>query len=252
MDLLKNLTKIGLEENQAKVYLSCLQLGNSPVLNIAKESRLKRPTVYLILDNLKSLGLVSEVKKGKKTLYRAEPPDNLITDLADRLNLAKNSLPALKAIHNVDLEKPNIKIAEGVNGVRSIYNGIFGYLNHHPNEELLIFGALKDAVENFQTSVIDYFYETMSNSKNSIREIGNDDTETRQYYRKSNHLNPRHDIRLIRDEGIFDQTDNMIYGNTLVIFSVKKEIFAITIESKSIVTTYRTLFNMAWRSGKPI
>lgn len=92
----------------------------------------------------------------------------------------------------------------------------------------------------------------MSQSHNVIREIGNDDTETRQYFRHSNKLNPKHEIRLIRDEGIFEQTDNMLYGNTLVIFSVKKEIFAIVIESKTIAKTYRTLFNMAWRSGKPI
>ena len=252
MDLLKNLTQIGLEENQAKVYLSCLQLGTSPVLNIAKDSSLKRPTVYLILDDLEAMGLVNKIKKNKKTLYQAKPPDNLVESLSEKLNLAKNSLSALKAIHNLDPEKPNIKIAEGVNGVRNVYNGIFYYLSHHPNEELLIFGALKDAAENFQTSVIDYFYETMSKSKNPIREIGNDDHETRMYYRKSVALNPRHEIRLIRDEGIFTQTDNMLYGNTLIIFSVKKEIFATIIESASIAETYRTLFNMALRSGKLI
>ncbi|KKQ27522.1 MAG: Transcriptional regulator, TrmB [Candidatus Magasanikbacteria bacterium GW2011_GWC2_37_14] len=252
MELLKNLVKIGLEEKQAKVYLACLQLGTSPVLAIAKDSGLKRPTVYLVLDDLEKMDLIEEVKKGKKTLYQAKSPDNIIANLSEKLTLAKNSLPTLKTIHNFDPQKPQIKIAEGVSGVRSIYNGIFTYLSHHPSEELIIFGALKDATENFQTSVIDYFYETMSNSHNSIREIGNDDTETRQYFRKSNRLNSAHEIRLIRDEGIFEQTDNMLYGNTLVIFSVKKEIFAIVIESKTIVNTYRTLFNMAWRSGKLI
>lgn len=252
MDLLKTLVKIGLTENQAKVYLSCLQLGTSPVLNIAKDSELKRPTVYLILDDLEKMNLVEEIKKGKKTLFQAKSPDNLIANLNDKLTLAKNSLLTLKTIHNYDPQKPNIKITEGITGVRGIYNGIFTYLSHHPNEELIIFGALKDAAENFQNSVIDYFYETMSRSKNIIREIGNDDTETRQYFRRSNKLNPRHEIKLIRDEGIFNQTDTMLYGNTLIIFSVKKEIFAIVIESKTVTQTYKTLFNMAWRSGKPI
>ncbi len=59
-------------------------------------------------------------------------------------------------------------------------------------------------------------------------------------------------MRLIRKDGRFTETDNMLYGNTLVIFSVKEEIFAITIESASIVETYRTIFNMAWRSAKAI
>ncbi len=47
-------------------------------------------------------------------------------------------------------------------------------------------------------------------------------------------------------------TDNMIYGNTLVVFSIKEQIFATIIESTNIVNTYKTLFNMAWRSGKKI
>lgn len=40
--------------------------------------------------------------------------------------------------------------------------------------------------------------------------------------------------------------------NTLVIFSVKEQIFATTIESGNIAKTYRTLFKMAWNSGKRI
>lgn len=252
MELLKTLNQIGLTEHQAKVYLSCLQLGVGSVLHIAKGAELKRPTVYLLLDELEAIGLVSQIKKGKKTLYQAGSPDEIISTLKTKVNLANEILPSLKAIRNVDAEKPNIKIAEGVLGVKGVYNHLFTHLVTHPNEELLIFGSLKDAAENFQTSVIDYFYETMSKSKNPIREIGNDDTETRQYYRKSAAINPRHDIRLIRDEGQFYMTDNMLYGNTLVIFSVKKQIFATTIESATIAETYRTLFNMAWHSGKPI
>jgi sugar-specific transcriptional regulator TrmB len=252
MNLLKTLNQTGLTENQAKVYLACLQVGTGSVLNIAKNAELKRPTVYLLLDELETMNLVSRVKRGKKTFYKAETPERIISGLKDRVNLMNEILPSLKAIHNIDPEKPNIKIVEGVNGVRHTYNDIFTFLSHHPNEELLIFGSLKDAAENFQTSVVDYFYETMSKSKNPIREIGNDDTETRRYYRKSAEINPRHDIRLIRDEGRFYMTDNMLYGNTLIIFSVKKQIFATIIESATVAETYRTLFNMAWKMGKPI
>jgi hypothetical protein len=100
--------------------------------------------------------------------------------------------------------------------------------------------------------VLDFFYESVAKTKNPVREIGNDDFETRKYFRASNKINPRHEIRLIRNEGKFFQTDNMLYGNNLVIFSVKEQMFATTIESAGIAETYRTLFNMAWKSGKPI
>lgn len=252
MDLPKNLIRLGLTPKQSTVYLACLQLGRDTVMHIAKYAGLKRPTVYLILDELEQLGLVSRSKDIKKTIFKAEDPNRLATSLRTKQEMAENLLPSLQAIYNLDPEKPNIKIGEGVISVRNAYNGIFTYLAQNPKEELLIFGSLKDAVENFEEEVTAHFYEKISQSQNRIREIGNDDHPTRKYYRASRRLNENHDIRLIRSEGEFWKADNMLYGNTLVIFSVKEQIFCITIESSNITTTYRTLFNMAWRSGKRI
>lgn len=250
MHLAKTLSNLGLTDKQSAVYLSCLQNGEASVLSIAKGACLKRPSVYGILDELEQLGLVHTVTRGKKTFYQAVHPEKIVSGIAEKLSAAQKILPSLEAMYNLNPEKPRIRIAETVAEVKEVYNGIFTYLREHPTEELLIFGSLKDAVENFQSSVVDYFYDVMKESHNPIREIGNDDTETRQYYHRSVKLNPRHEIRLIRDEGAFSHADNMLYGNTLVMFSVKKEIFALVIESPGIATTYRTLFSMAWRSGK--
>lgn len=252
MELEKNLIKIGLSAKQAKVYLACLQLGTDSVAGVAKFCGLKRPTVYLILDDLERLGLVSRTKKEKRNLVRAEEPKKLLTDIKFKKELIEESLPFLGAIYNVNPVKPNIKVGEGVESVANAYNSIFTYLSAHPEEELLIFGSLKDAVEHFEPQVLDSFYKLMAKSQCAVREIGNDDHQTRKYYRASRRLNSRHNIRLIRNEGRFFETDNMLYGNTLVIFSVKEQIFCTTIESANIAETYKTLFNMAWRSGKAI
>jgi hypothetical protein len=111
-----------------------------------------------------------------------------------------------------------------------VYTEIFTYLANRPEEELLIFGALKDAIEHFETQVVDFFFRSIGKAQTSVREIGNDDHETRKYYRTSAKLNPNHDIRLIRNEGRFFQTDNMLYGNRLAIFSVKDQIFVTTMD----------------------
>ncbi|MFA6424333.1 MAG: helix-turn-helix domain-containing protein [Candidatus Magasanikbacteria bacterium] len=252
MDLSKKLIKIGLSEKESKVYLACLQLGIDTVASIAHFAELKRPTVYLILENLENLGLVSKVVNEHKTLYKAEDPKFIVNDLRLKEEMARDILPSLNAIYNLDPAKPNIKISDGMQGVKNTYRNIFSYLSLHPQEELLIFGSLKDALANFESQVLDFFYESVAKTKNPVREIGNDDFETRKYFRASNKINPRHEIRLIRNEGKFFQTDNMLYGNNLVIFSVKEQMFATTIESAGIAETYRTLFNMAWKSGKPI
>ncbi|MFH1253783.1 MAG: helix-turn-helix domain-containing protein [Candidatus Uhrbacteria bacterium] len=251
-DLKKHLMEIGLTEKQTIVYLTCLQLGLDTVARVAKFSGLKRPTTYLILDELEKIGLVGKIKKEHRIMIKAEDPKNIITNLRSKKETAENILPSLQAIYNLNPAKPHIKIGEGIESVRNVYNEIFTYLQSHPQEKLLIFGSLKDACEHFESQVVNYFYRSMARTKNAVREIGNDDHETRKYYRASAKLNPNHEIKLIRQDGRFTETDNMLYGNTLVIFSVKEQIFATTIVSATITETYRTLFNMAWRSGKPI
>jgi len=252
MDLQQTLLEIGFSQKQTAVYLACLQLGIDSVLHIAKFAGVKRPTAYLMLDELETMGLVSRVQKERKILFKAEDPENLLSRLKLRQEAASAILPSLKAIYNVDPEKPIIKIHEGMDGVRNVYVEIFTYLSQHPEEELLIFGSLKDALEHFETQVVDFFYASIGRAKTRVREIGNDDHETRKYYRTAVRLNLNHDIRLIRNDGRFFQTDNMLYGNRLAIFSVKEHLFVTTIESASITETYCTLFNMAWRSGKRI
>ncbi len=84
--------------------------------------------------------------------------------------------------------------------------------------------------------------------KNKIRvkEIENDNIPTHQYFRKAQSPNLRHETKHIRNEGLSTKIDNMLCGNRLVIFSIKEQIFATTVESPNIVETYKTLFNMAW------
>lgn len=46
------LQRIGFTEKEAKVYLSLLEFGETVTSAIARHSQLKRPTVYLTLENL--------------------------------------------------------------------------------------------------------------------------------------------------------------------------------------------------------
>ena len=87
MDAAKNLEKIGLTEKQAKVYFACLQLGVASTLKLSQLAELKRPTVYVILEDLEKLSLVSRVQKNSKTFFIASDPKVLLT----RLDLQKSS-----------------------------------------------------------------------------------------------------------------------------------------------------------------
>ena len=60
--LYKNLIEAGFSEKEAKVYLALLELGEGNIAKITQKSGIKRATVYLEIEALKSKGYVSLVK----------------------------------------------------------------------------------------------------------------------------------------------------------------------------------------------
>ena len=52
-NITETLINLGLNEKQAKVYLALLQLGQAGVTAVAEKAGTKRPTTYLILEELR-------------------------------------------------------------------------------------------------------------------------------------------------------------------------------------------------------
>src|SRR3989344_8581990 len=75
--MLKQLTSLGLSDNEAKVYMAMLELGSATVLEISAKAGVNRPTTYVQIESLKKMGLVSTQTKGKKQIFIPESPDQL-------------------------------------------------------------------------------------------------------------------------------------------------------------------------------
>ena len=55
------LKNLGLNDKEANIYLALLQLGKSTATKIAKKSGLKRPTTYVIIEQLIDKGFVQKL-----------------------------------------------------------------------------------------------------------------------------------------------------------------------------------------------
>ena len=80
---------IGLTKEQVEVYLAGLELGEASVQNLAKKANIKRPTTYLILDELKAKGLFSQVLKGKKKIFSSRRPGKIVYQHQTKRNTAQ-------------------------------------------------------------------------------------------------------------------------------------------------------------------
>src|SRR3989344_5182570 len=124
----ENLKNLGLQENEARIYLALLERGKGTVTQISQSAGLNRTTGYDILERLALYGLASRAGSGtKKKIYAAEPPvrlkqylENKKTQAEQRLNRADETLSDLLGLYKKE-SKPVIKFFEGKEGIKNIY-----------------------------------------------------------------------------------------------------------------------------------
>jgi sugar-specific transcriptional regulator TrmB len=120
MKLAEALQTIGLTEKQTAVYLALLQLGRGSAYSVALKSGLKKPTTYVILDELIEKGLVSRVPRVKKQLYIPHSPQEVFATAKEKFALAEEKLPELLALTKGTDTKVNTLYFEGVPGIKQL------------------------------------------------------------------------------------------------------------------------------------
>lgn len=129
--VLSELKKLGLSEKEAKVYLAALELGGRTAQEIAKKAGVNRATTYVLLLAMIKKGLASSFTKGKKTLFTAEPPeqlDHLLRKQEEQIFEQRRDLekmiPELRALYNRAEAKPKIRFFEGYDGIRAMIDEV--------------------------------------------------------------------------------------------------------------------------------
>jgi HTH-type transcriptional regulator, sugar sensing transcriptional regulator len=116
------LIRLGLSDDEAKIYLALLRLGKMNVTEIAKHTGLYRPMVYKLLPRLDDRQLIAEQKVGKRSYYVAENPAHLqllVEKLSADLETVSEEL--FETYHN-GKRRPTIKNFEGKEGIRRVFD----------------------------------------------------------------------------------------------------------------------------------
>jgi len=137
--IMEILEEIGLTPGEVKVYLALLELGSSSAGDIIDKSRLQNSVVHFCLNRLKEKGLVSYIKKGRKRIYTAADPENLLILLEDRKKALKEVLPQLKVKQKLAETKQTAEVFEGTKGLINMYNQLIA--DAKKGDEYLFFSA---------------------------------------------------------------------------------------------------------------
>lgn len=141
--LIEPLQNLGLSEKEAKIYLALLQLGPATPYQIAKKAEIKRPTAYVIAEELVEKGLIVHVPGESPKKYIARTPDSFFEEAESKLRRAKSALPELRSFQKGTVEKPSIMYYEGPEGVRQAYE--FKKKELHDKEIVGFFASPEDA-----------------------------------------------------------------------------------------------------------
>lgn len=123
----KELEKIGLNENEAKIYLLALELGKSSIKELSEQSKIKRGTVYNVIDSLLQKGFLAIGHEKNKKVYIAESPSNLNLlfnikqhELKERKKAFEKLFPELNLLFNSLDIRPRVKYFEGNSGALAL------------------------------------------------------------------------------------------------------------------------------------
>lgn len=239
----ESLNKMGLNSKEAAIYLAALELGQDTVASIAKKAGVKRPTAYLVLEELQQRGLMSTITKSSKKLYSAEEPNKLLGVLAEQQRALKTILPYLEAINNRGSAKPRVRFYEGKEGIRSAYQECY------QAKDIRYFGSIAEMTKDFRAE-LDYFEKISQEKHRIIRDILMDTPDDHAYAKKV--ARPGYEIRFFPKDAAPFAIDCIILENKVIISSFRPELNAVVIESKNIADGCRAIWNLAWRAAIPV
>lgn len=243
MNLQESLKNIGFSEKEALTYISLLQLGRASVQSIADKSGLKRPTTYVILEELIGKGIVGRIPRQRKQLYVAKSPDEVFTIAKEKLALAANALPELRAFAQKG-SGPKVR-ALYYEGVNQVHKAFFDTLETKDAKmDCWLSGRF------FIEKGKNFWYETYRprriEQNITSRVIVPGTPEMRDYAlddeisKKETRIDPKNHFNI--------SSEIMLYGGEKTIMASFEEMVAVIIESKKIHDTLQAIFESHWYS----
>lgn len=239
MDIYQTFQNMGLNQKQTAVYLAVLELGQASVGQIANKSAVKRPTCYVVLGELEKKGFASKLVKKDTTLYTAAHPKKLLTEAELQIKELKTIIPQLESLFGKDDEKPRVAVYEGKEQLDIAYDESFAVKG-----EILYMSTLKLSQEVFQKTFRKMDLITLSENYR-MRELVDESEEGRKYMEKVK--GPFRDVRMIPKAFLPFEVDIGIFGNKVLITSLKKEYFTVSLQSAEINRAFRSMFEAMWR-----
>jgi DNA-binding MarR family transcriptional regulator len=244
-DLAKNLEQIGLTNKEAKVYLALLALESSTAYEIAQHCEVKKPTVYVILEDLRQKGLVLKVPHAKKAIFAAKDLSEYLAEQRGKLNAVQSMLPRLQALGGA--QKPKVYFFQGFRGTHEALNykfdamrgttvyGLFGNLTAADPKQIAM---LEEADREMTDSGINFkivMPEAEKENQQKLIELGKETGKI--------------EFRFLKEYS-YPSNISIVIGPDFVRIIDSQKIYATVIDDATTAAAMRQIFDIVWAKGE--
>ena len=236
------LQKLGLNGNEATTYVALLEIGQGTLADLARKAKIKRTTLYDIVNCLKGKGLISTIRSGGRLLYSAEDPRTLENRLEEQRSTLASMLPELLSVANALPRKPKVRYYEGVEGIKEVYRDTLRY----PGQKM--YAWVSDSmIENFDGKFITEYYIPKRLEKKIWAEVIAADTITGKQFQNKD-AGALRKTKLFNTETTPLSIEISIYGTDRIGFMSVEDGVGLIVESKPIADTLKSIFKQQWGS----
>lgn len=243
MKLIQSLENLGLNRKEAKGYLALLPLRQATAYMVAIRSGLKKPTAYVVLENLVNKGFALKIPSQEKTFYVAKSPKECFSIAKERMQSVQEALPELMAMQNSITDKPKVYFFEGKEGIDLIDEETL-----KNNGEVISFTTPRFISTENEKAGKAYIKKRIRMGVKA-RVIGEVSDEVLSL--KARDKEELRQTRLLPSELFSSEVEMGICGEKVFASNYKKG-FGLIVEDKDISSSLRKIFELIWNSEKII
>ncbi len=241
---LEPLRKIGLTENEIKVYLDLLKNGSSTAYEIGKRTGIYRVHIYDKLEQLMDKGMATHIYKGAKKHFQATDPIKIRQYIEDKRRKLEEQeqgvesiIPELEALSNFPKEDTHVEVFKGREGLKYFLKDII-----KEKKEVLVTGIDDKRYQEELPIFMKQYFRDIKRFKIKERVIT---IKQKGVFRFEQELAPTTNYRFL-EEKQFNPTNTFVYGGKVVIVSWGSPVTAVMIKNSLISETYRSHFEHLW------
>ncbi len=232
----------GLSPKEIKVYVALLSGGKTSAYVLARQTGLKKPTTYVVLETLIGKGLVRKVPRSKKLLYEAQSPDTLERMFSHRLEEVQSILPNLLALTTTRNASVKTLFFEGHEGMRQAY--VYRQAELAGSDFVGFYGSAIHLEIPLEKIIYDWNHENVRLGISSRTLVPND--PTLREFRKHDARHLRAVKKLPVDE--YSSALSIEITRLFVRISLYSEKQSIILDSPDVAQTFRQIFELLWRA----